>query len=122
MKKFYPFFMYLLAVLTTSAQCTIDSSNIPVPGVYPQPSNLPHIQQSTFYDQTIQGRVKSEGDTLILGATFHYTVEFMRVDSITGLPPGISWAKSPNAIPGGGVGCLRFYGTTNAAAGTYPLV
>lgn len=121
MKQLFFFIASFFMYTAVSAQCTIDGSNLPAPGVYPTAANLPHIQQGVFYDETVQGRIQSSGDTSVLGFTINIRVDSVRIDSITGRPAGINWAKNPNTLPGGGTGCVRFSGTTNASAGTYPL-
>ncbi len=121
MKNLYFFIASFFLCAAVNAQCTIDGTNVPTPGVYPTAANLPHIQQGTFYDETVQGRIQSSGDTSVLGFTINIRVDSVRIDSITGRPAGINWAKNPNTLPGGGVGCIRFSGTTTAPTGTYPL-
>jgi hypothetical protein len=37
------------------------------------------------------------------------------------LPTGITWVKNPNALKGGGYGCVEFTGTTTDPAGIYNL-
>jgi hypothetical protein len=62
-----------------------------------------------------------------LPAGFYYVhIDSLRLDSITGMPSGISVATNPafgsgTWIHGGGYGCGLFTGTTTAPGGTYPL-
>ncbi len=126
MKKFYfTLIAFSATILFANAQCTVDPSAQTTPGANPTKEDLPCIERTVPYDQTIQGKIQSDGDTTITVAGFSVTadirVDSVRIDSITGLPTGINWAKSPNVIPGGGNGCMNFSGTTTAAAGQYDL-
>jgi hypothetical protein len=122
MKKLYFLLVAMLvAAGTMQAQCTIDSSHVPTPGVYPAADSLPCIHAGVAYNQTVQGRIQTTKDTTISGFSVTIYVDTVRIDSIAGLPAGITWAKNPNILLGGGVGCVVFSGTTTAAAGQYPL-
>src|ERR1043165_5670659 len=122
MKILYLFIACFLFSAYVSAQCVIDSTNVPQPGVYPAAANLAHIQQGVAYDETIQGRIQSSKDTTIGGFIMvHIRVDSVRIDSITGMPNGITWSKNPNVLYGGRPGCVRFTGTTNDGAGQYDL-
>jgi len=122
MKKFYSFIAAtLIAAGMLNAQCTIDPSAQTTPGVNPPAENLPCIERGVAYDQTLQGQVQEDGQiTIVVTATVH--VDSIQIDSITGLPTGINWAANPSILHGGGNGCVRFSGTTNDAAGNYPLI
>jgi len=45
----------------------------------------------------------------------------MELDSILGLPTGITFGRSPQILLGGGFGCVNFAGTTTDTTGTYAL-
>jgi len=105
-----------------SAQtCTIDTTHLASVYVYPPADSLQHITPAVYYDQTVQGKIKSSFDTTIVAFTFVVTVDSVNMDSIQGLPTGISWSRNPVVLKGGGFGCVEFYGTTTAPAGQYPL-
>ncbi|MDB5284975.1 MAG: hypothetical protein JWO06_4050 [Bacteroidota bacterium] len=101
--------------------CTIDSAHLTSPGVYPVPSDLPCIIQTVPYDETVQGKIQKDSSTLIAGITVHVTVDSVEIDSIKGLPNGITFGRSPRVLLGGGYGCVNFAGTTTDSVGTYQL-
>lgn len=107
------------------AQCVINPSAQTTPGANPAKENLPCIEIGQPYDQTIQGKIQTSGDTTITIATFtvvaNIEVDSVRIDSITGLPSNIAWTKNPNVLLGGGNGCVNFNGTTTSPAGKYDL-
>lgn len=122
MKKFYLlFFVALFTVAITDAQCTINASAQTTPGANPTANNLPCVIRGVAYDQTVQGKIQQSWDTVILVVSAHADIDSVRMDSITGLPNGISWAKNPDVLIGGGNGCVRFAGTTNDPTGRYNL-
>jgi hypothetical protein len=123
MKKFYSLiFSMVVFAAATNAQCTINPSAQTTPGATPTAANLPCVQQGVAYNQTVQGQVQSSKDTTIASiASVHIVVDSVRMDSVTGLPAGITWSKSPNVLLGGGNGCVNFSGTTNDAVGQYDL-
>ncbi len=126
MKKVYTI-IAALAMFAGSiqAQCTVDANAQTTPGVTPTAANLPCIERSVAYNQTVQGKIQETGDTTItisgftVNATFR--VDSVILDSITGAPAGIVTTWAPAVIYGGGNGCVNFAGTTTEAAGTYPL-
>lgn len=111
----------IFASVNTYAQCTVNPSAQTTPGVSPEAENLPCIVRTVAYDQTLQGKVQTDYDTTILGFAANIKVDSVSIDSIAGIPTGISWFKSPDVLPGGGNGCVRFTGTSTDATGTYPL-
>jgi hypothetical protein len=126
MKKFYSTLIAFTAtILFANAQCTINPAAQTTPGANPTKENLPCIERTVAYNQTIQGKVQENGDTTITIATFPITanikVDSVRLDSITGLPTNINWSKNPNVLPGGGNGCINLSGTTTDTAGKYNL-
>jgi hypothetical protein len=46
----------------------------------------------------------------------------MELDSVIGLPAGITWTKNPNKLYGGQNGCLNFMGTTTDPKAVYRLL
>jgi hypothetical protein len=123
MKNFYVILMALLVGTGTYAQCIIDTANLsPAGGVYPSATHLPHIVRDSTYDQTVQGRIPDTMSFNIAGfINVSVTVDSVRLDSINGLPNGITWVRNPNVLPGGGFGCVEFTGSTSDTAGTYRL-
>lgn len=123
MKKFYSLIAALMfAVSFISAQCTINPGAQTTPGVNPTADNLPCIQRTIFYDQTIQAQLDTAYDTtlnIIISIPAHFRVDSMRLDSVTGLPNGISWIQNPAILAGGANGCIKLSGTTTSSAGRY---
>jgi len=130
MQKFYFLFIALFLATASQAQCVVDPHlavlDSTVGGYYPAPQHLPHVVKDSFYSQTVQGKIETgfqQSFTVpVLGAvTATITIDSVRLDSVLGLPAGITWTKSSNTLPGGGLGCILFSGTTSAPAGTYTL-
>src|SRR5687768_4050428 len=97
MRKIYALFIAIVfATSFAHAQCTINPFAQTTPGVFPTADNLPCIERTVFYDQTLQGKIQSSVDSFILGFQIHYDVDSIRLDSIAGLPAGITWSKSPD--------------------------
>jgi len=94
--------------------CTVNQQEPTGPGIYPAPNQMPCVVAGENYNQIIQ----VENFSNIMG---YVTVDSMVLDSIIGLPAGLDWIKSSNALQGGQHGCLTFFGTTNVAPGTYNL-
>ncbi len=123
MKKIYSLIIAMIVVAgSLSAQCTIDANAQTTPGVNPAAENLPCIVRTVAYDQTLQGKIQSSYDTSFLGYAATLRVDSVRIDSIAGLPTGISWSRNPTVLLGGGNGCLRLDGTTTDTVGQYDLV
>src|SRR5579863_5642884 len=130
MKKIYTLIAAMLLVTggLFAQSCTPDNSDNTV-GYTPPPASLPCIDSGVAYNQTIQAKIPSSYDSTIsvsaLGQTFNVAItviiDSVQLDTVNGLPAGIQWAKSPNVLDGGHVGCVNFYGTTTAAAGQYDL-
>jgi hypothetical protein len=100
-----------------NAACTItpqDSS-----GLDPNWTDLPCITQGQAYNEVIN--LKN------FGSVSGITVEWLRVDSITGAPAGINWAMTvPTGNPANQLfteedGCIEVSGTSSAARGNYQL-
>jgi hypothetical protein len=104
-------------IYSLQAQCTVDPNAQTSPGISPLPDQNPCVIAGTPYQQTIQVKNLSS-----MGAAgFSATVDSMRLDSVAGLPAGISWVRTPVVLYGGQNGCLTFTGTTNDAPGAYNL-
>lgn len=115
----------ILAIGSIQAQCTVDPSAQTTPGVSPEAADLPCIERTVAYDQTLQGKIQADYDTTVEFSGFpipvHVEVDSVSLDSIGGLPTGITWVKNPDILPGGGNGCVRFSGTSTDTVGTYNL-
>ena len=99
----------------------LDTTHLTQPGVYPVASDLPCIIQGEPYDQTVQGKIQTDTTETIAGFTANFVVDSVQIDSILGLPTGITFGRSPAVVLGGGYGCINFAGTTNDTTGIYPL-
>ena len=118
-----PLFSYFLKVQAPYyAPCSVDTSvTLATPGVYPVASDLPCIVQDVPYNQTVTGRIQATGSSVVSGITINFAVDSMQLDSILGLPTGISFGRSPAFVYGGGLGCVSFFGTTTDSVATYPI-
>jgi hypothetical protein len=77
-----------------------------------------------FYDQTLQFAVPASIDlTQFIGFPLTANIKSVIIDTVTGLPSGISYVSNPvdGKIIGGQKGCALISGTTNDPAGTYPV-
>ena len=99
----------------------LDTTHLTQPGAYPVASDLPCIVQGVAYDQTVQGKIQTDTTMTIAGFTANFVVDSVQIDSILGLPTGITFGRSPAVVLGGGYGCINFAGTTNDTTGIYPL-
>ncbi|HLP20715.1 MAG TPA: T9SS type A sorting domain-containing protein [Chitinophagales bacterium] len=123
MKKVYSLIAGLMLFAgATQAQCTIDANAQTTPGVNPTADQLPCIIRTVAYDQTLQGKIQDTKDTAFVGFATTIRVDSVSIDSIAGLPTGITWAKNPDILLGGENGCLRLTGTTTDPVGRYDLV
>ena len=123
MKKFYSLIaaIALTVGLTNAQPCTINPNAQTTPGVTPAKENLPCIQPGVAYNQTLQVKVQDSKDTTII-VSVTIRVDSVRIDSVVGLPNGISFSRYPDVILGGANGCGTISGTTNDAPGQYDLV
>ncbi|MCX6198816.1 MAG: T9SS type A sorting domain-containing protein [Bacteroidetes bacterium] len=125
MKKIYSLvFALVTSIGFTNAQCTINPGAQPTPGVSPTAANLPCVERTVAYSQDLQVKIQDAGDTtltIIVPIAVHIIVDSVRIDSVSGLPNGLTFSKNPNVLLGGGNGCGTISGTTNDPAGTYPL-
>jgi len=100
------------------AQCP--DGSITAPGFHPPAAQLPSIERGVPYNETIQVNIPGTLDTL----GFTVTIDSVRVDSIGGLPNGISYTcNQPGCIfNGNSGGCVTFSGTTTDPVGQYDLL
>jgi hypothetical protein len=111
-----------------SAQCIPDLT-MTSPGVVPDSATgLASAMVSQPYHDTLQFRTPTDTTVIYLGNPLFFTINYIRIDSVVGLPPGFSWSTSecgpcaPHTFNGGTNGCLLIYSISNpSATGTYPL-
>jgi len=120
--------LLVFSVLQAVGQCVPDSTIPSTPGIYPDP--LVPAQGCEFYDEVITFSFQRDTTTVFAGQTI--TVDFIsfRVDSIVGLPAGLSWECNlmpdcnyvvhPDSSQNDTVGCIRLFGTPTAPA-TYSI-
>lgn len=113
-----------IANLSYGQACTIDQSNTTF--FVPAPGSVPCAKQSTPYDEVLQFHIPASVDLADYGVPISYVlnVDSIVLDSITGLPNGLTWTANA-AGPvyyGGENGCGRTQGTTTDPTGNYPLV
>jgi len=115
-------------ILSASAQCTIDSTNF-APGTYVYPASLPCITKGQLYSGTVNIEIPDSLDahdftSLVPVNTYYIHLDSVRIDSVTGMPSGISANTNPVEgiwMHGGQYGCALFSGTTNDTSGSYPI-
>lgn len=124
MKKIYSLIAALMLVVSaTQAQCTIDSSNTDF--FTPDVDNVPCAERNVAYNQTLQFYIPTTVDLADYGVpiTYELTTDSVVLDSIAGLPAGLTWAANPAGpvyYPASN-GCGLTSGTTTADTGNYPL-
>lgn len=126
MKTVTIFFKEIL-VLTFLLFCTTLHAQICVPdtagnaqGIFP--STLPNVCLNESYQATITVRVPADTNIVVGGSTFFAIIDSQVIDSIKGLPPGITYSCQMSAcvISGGSESCILVSGTASQA-GTYPI-
>lgn len=120
-----PSFFNFSLVVGPAPACIPDSAAQPRPGISPSPDVIPCVVDNAPYNQTLQVRCPAVYDSVInFGITTYpltVTIDSMELDSVINLPAGLTWAKYPNRLNGGQIGCITFSGTTTAAPGYYHL-
>jgi len=124
MKRIFVSFIISATLLFANdlfAACTPAATAPPIDGgFFPAPNTQPCIVKNQAYNTSIQ--LKNFGDI-----TNDVFVVSTRIDSVHGLPTGLTWSAT---VPNGNVantllkaeiGCIEVTGTTNAPAGTYDL-
>ncbi len=102
----------------SNAQCVPDLS-ITIPGVYPDSATgLPAGTVGIAYSEVIQVRVLTD----TVWQSLPVNITSITVTSVTGLPPGLTYACNPASciFPGGSNGCILLSGTPTTA-GSYPV-
>lgn len=128
MNKLYSIFTLLtfsVTVAFAAPVCTIDTTNTLF--FSPAPDSLPCIEVGIAFNQVVQIHVPKTFDIgpfvgLPAGLVI-LTVDSMRIDSLSGLPTGLTYALNPSNgfFLGGDNGCALVSGTTNDPTGHYPL-
>jgi hypothetical protein len=113
MKKILLAIVFILMAGVMFAQCTPDpacTSNICPDTV----TNLPHVNGPLYSTQL----------TLVVPSNFMgYTVNYIRLDSISGLPLNFTYTPNSPSWPGGSSGCAAINGAANSSQiGTYPII
>lgn len=124
MKKFLLAIIALcFAAAQVSAQCSPNLS-LTSPGIWPDSATgLAHGVVGQSYSDTLQFRVPP--DTTVSSITV--TINWIRIDSIAGLPAGFTWTTSEcgvcaaHSFNGNTNGCLLISGPSLSTAATYPL-
>jgi len=129
MKKSILFLSMIIAIaFGASGQCNIDSTDFAT-GKYVYPDSLPCIYQGTAYSGTVNIKIPDSLDvhdfySAIPAGNYYLHLDSVRIDSVTGMPTGITSAINPAFgawIHGGEYGCSLFSGTTTDTAGSYPV-
>ncbi|MCW3084363.1 MAG: hypothetical protein JWP12_1729 [Bacteroidetes bacterium] len=121
MKKLLTIILISAAGVTGSyAQCTPDISCIPSGTTYGIcPDSATGMAMGTVgvaYNQVMSMKVPSTSAGFSTGLPFAVPVTSIKVDSVTGLAPGLSYVCSPAGctFPGGTNGCILISGTPTA--------
>jgi hypothetical protein len=112
-------FVLFVTIISASAQCT--PAVVGNAGVYPDSAtNFNHAFRNQPYEQIIT--IKVPQDTSAAGQTIVF--DHFKLDQLTGLPTGLSYACSPSncEFPAGTSSCAVITGTTADPVGIYPLV
>jgi hypothetical protein len=115
------------SVLQLRAQCNPDLT-LTTPGIVPDSATgLAHAVVSQPYTDTLQFRVPPDTTFIYLGSPLTFTINWIRIDSVVGLPPGFTWTTTQCAscaahtFNGNTNGCVLIQGTAPATTGVYPL-
>ena len=125
--KTLPIFFKEILVLTCLLIGTHLHAQICVPdaagnaqGIFP--ATLPDVCLTEAYQATVTIRVPADTNITVGGNTFFAIIDSQTVDTIQGLPPGITYScqMSGCVILGGTESCILVAGTATQA-GTYPI-
>lgn len=129
MKKTIYLLLFACLTLQVSAQCVPDPS-FTIPGVYPPAGSstdttaiiLPAAQIGVPVNYVTQISVLSDTTVSLFGLTVNVPVDSLSIDSVNGLPPGMTaTCDNPGCIwPGGGNGCIDLMGTPSSL-GVYEI-
>jgi hypothetical protein len=118
MRRLLLFVPFLAFSYYAQAQCTPDP-NMDSVGMYPR--HLPNATAGSAYSQVVQFRFPS--DTTIGAISF--TIDSVRIDSVTGAPPSFSYQcnKSSCTYVGNETGCATLSGNpVDADTGDYSVI
>lgn len=111
------------------AQCVIDSGVPNVPGIYPPV--LDDADGCEFYEMDITFFLPRDTMVNFAGQNLTFPFNYFSIDSIAGLPQGLSWQCNlgascvyyvhPDSANVDTLGCLRIFGTP-ATPGFFPIV
>jgi hypothetical protein len=120
MKKLYLIVLLLSVTAIGFSQCVVDVNNTQF-GISPPDSVFPNILKGHQLDNSYVAQFYLP--TSITVQSIPITIYWIKMDTITGFPAGISYAKNPvsDTVYGGGRNCIQLSGLTNAFSGDYPL-
>lgn len=126
MKKITLLFSFLVLMAGAFAQCTLDNDTSHYHGKYFYPDTPSCIIRNSAYAETIYMRIPKQVNAQDFSPSFPaipITVDSIHIDTILGLPLGISYAINPpsHTVLGGGFACIYLSGTTSWPAGAYTL-
>ncbi len=127
MKKLSSFIVaFVFFAGAATAQCVVDSTAQTTPGVNIPADSLPCVERGVAFNQIVQGKIQEGADTtfslpFVGTVPAYFKVDSVIIDSIAGLPVGISAILAPPVLYGGSNGCVNFTGTTTDTVGVYYL-
>ncbi|MDX2250192.1 MAG: T9SS type A sorting domain-containing protein [Bacteroidia bacterium] len=110
------------------AQCVIDSGVPSVPGIYP--AQLNDADGCEYYEMDITFFLPRDTTVSFAGQNLTFPFNYFSIDSITGLPPGLTWDCNldtciyyvhPDSANVDTLGCVRVFGTPTSP-GFFPVV
>ncbi|MEZ4827667.1 MAG: T9SS type A sorting domain-containing protein [Bacteroidia bacterium] len=119
--------LFTVSSFTTVAQCVVDSGVPSVPGIYPPVLN--DANGCEFYEMDVTFFLPRDTTVLFAGQTLTFPFNYFRIDSIAGLPQGLSWQCNndscvyfvhPDSANVDTLGCIRIFGTP-ATPGFFPI-
>lgn len=123
MKKLALLCIITFSTLTASAQCTPDP-NETSPGIYPDSATgFSDACVGVLYNQLITNVVPADTNIVVFGMTIPTTIDSIVIDSLNGLPLGLSMECNPAGCVfiGGETGCALISGTPTEV-GNYQLI
>lgn len=122
MKKIILLGLITFTALNLNAQCTPDPNQTD-PGIYPDSATgFADACVGILYEQLITNIVPADTNVLVFGIPILTSIDSIVIDSLNGLPPGMTFECNPNScvFPGGETGCAIITGTCTFV-GNYPL-
>lgn len=122
MKKILLLGLLAFTSMNLNAQCTPDPTQTE-PGIYPDSATgFADACIGILYEQLITNVVPADTNVVVFGIPILTTIDSIVIDSLNGLPPGMTFECNPNScvFPGGETGCAIITGTCSVA-GDYPL-